>query len=176
MSELLYKVTEPRDDWTFQPRRFWRAEDWSFSDDHERNDLLEDCVLYAADFDDVNIHLLPQVWRLRVWLDDQERCARLRGLGFSWAAGSRALIFALESDRDSVESFSPTVFAFDRSGFEQTPTNEFVSREPRTAISAETMSFEEAVRRWRFDVVYVTDANALVETLQSAGIDHQIQT
>lgn len=176
MSELLYKVSAPRDDWTFEPRPFWRAEDWSFSDDHERDGLLEDCVLYAADFNEINVHLLPHVWRLRVWLDDEERCARLKGLGFFWTAGSRALIFALEADQGSIESFSPTVFAFERSGFEQAPTNEFVSREPRTAISAETVSWQDALRRWQFDVIYVTDPDALVEMLQYAGVDHQIQT
>ena len=176
MSELLYKVSEPRDDWAFEPRLFWRAEDWSFSDDHPRDGLLADRVLFAAEFDEVNIHLLPQVWRSRVWLDDEQRCARLKDLGFSWPAGSRAIIFASEADRDSIESFSPTVFTFERDGFERTRTNEFVSREARTAISAETVSVDEAKRRWRFAVVYIGDADALVETLRSAGVDHQIQT
>jgi hypothetical protein len=176
VSDLLYKVSEPRVDPTFEPRRFWRAEDWSFSDDQEHEDLVEDRVVYAGSFDEINIHLFPRVWRLRVWLDHEGRCGRLRGLGYSWAEGSKALIFALESDRDSIESFSPTVFAFDRSGFEQTPTDEFVSREARTAVSAETLRFREALRRWRFDVVYVSDADVLVEALRSGGVDHQIQT
>jgi hypothetical protein len=175
VTELLYKVSEPRDDWTFEPRRFWRAKDWSFSDDHPRDGLIEDCVLYAGEFDEINIHLLPRVWRLRVWLDDEDRSARLRGLGFSWAARSRAVIFAEEADRDSIESFSPTVFAFERSRFEQTPTNEFVSREPRIAVSAETLALDEARERWRFDLVYVARSDALVEALRSAGVDHQIQ-
>lgn len=176
MTDSLYKVSEPREDWTFEPRPFWRAQDWSFSDDHPRDGLVEDCVLYAAEFDEINIHLLPRVWRLRVWLDDEEICARLKRLGFSWAEGSRAVIFAREADRRSIEAFSPTVFTFDRSGFEQTPTNEFVSREPRTAISAERILLQEAQERWRFDVVYVAEPETLVKTLQSRGVDHQIQT
>ncbi len=175
-SELLYKVTKPRDDWTFQPQRFWITEDWSFSSEYERTDLREESVLYVGSFEEVNIHLLPKVWRLRVWLDSDERCARLKNLGFSWAGGSQALIFALEADRNLIESFSPTIFTFDRAGFEQIPTNEFVSREPRTALSAETMPFADVLRRWQFDVIYVTDADALVKTLRSARIDHQIQT
>lgn len=176
MSELLYKVSEPRDDWTFEPRRFWRSEDWSFSDDMPRDGLVEESVLYAGSFDEVNIHLLPPVWRLRVWLDDEATTQRLRTLGVSWAEGSRAVIFAAEVDRDVIESFSPTLYAFERSGFAQTPTNEFISREKRTAISAETLSLKEAKVRWLFDVVYVADPGALVEELQSAGVDHQIQT
>lgn len=132
VTEILYKVSGPSDDWTFEPRRFWRTQDWSFSDDMPRDGLVEDSVLYAGSFDEVNIHLLPPVWRLRVWLDDEARCERLRTLGFCWAEGTWAVIFAAEADRDEIESFSPTVYTFERSGFEQTPTNEFVSRERRT--------------------------------------------
>lgn len=176
MNDLLYKVSHPRDDWTFEPRPFWRAEDWSFSDDHPHDGLIEDHVLYVAQFDEINIHLLPKVWRLRVWLDDEERGRRLKSLGFAWTAGSRAIIFALESDKDLIESFSPTVYAFDGSGFERTPTDEFVSREPRKAVTAETISFDQARRRWQFDLLYVKDSDELVQTLRSAGVDHQIQT
>jgi hypothetical protein len=175
VTELLYKVSEPRDNWTFEPRRFWRTEDWSFSDDQEREGLIEDCVMYAARFDEVNMYLLPKVWRLRVWLDDEYRCERLRDLGFTWRADSRAIIFALEADRESIESFSPTVYAFDKSGFEQTPTDEFVSREPRIAISAETVPFDKARERWQFDLLFVADSDDLVQSLRSAGVDHQME-
>jgi hypothetical protein len=121
MPDLLYKVSQPRDDLTFEPRPFWRAQDWSFSDDHPHTGLIEDRVLFAAQFDEINIHLLPKVWRLRVWLDDEERCTRLKQLGFTWKAGARAVIFALESDRESIEAFEPTVYAFDSSGFQKNP-------------------------------------------------------
>lgn len=174
MTELLYKVSEPREDWTFKPRRFWRTEDWSFSDDQEREGLIEDCVLYAGEFDEINIHLLPKVWRLRVWLDDEDRSGRLNDLGFSWRPGARAIIFALEGDRESIESFTPTIYAFERSGFEKTPTDEFVSREPQIAVSAETVPFEEARQRWKFDLLFIADADALVQSLRSARVDHQI--
>jgi hypothetical protein len=174
MTEFLYKVSEPRENWAFEPRPFWRAEDWSFSDDQDRDGLTRDSVLYAGEFDEINIHLLPKVWRLRVWLDDEERCARLKDLGFSWSEGSRAVIFALEADRDSIESFRPTIFTFEKSGFEQIPTGEFVSWEPRVAVSSETLSFHAARERWRFDLIYVPDAEALEQSLRSAGVDHQI--
>ncbi len=174
--ELLYKVSEPRSDWKFEPSRFWRTEDWSSSDNSPHEGYIEDCILYAADFNEVNIHLLPRVWRLRVWLDDEKRSERLRRLGYAWALGSRAVIFALESDRDVIESFSPTIFSFEKSGFERTPSNEFVSRSPQLALSAETIPFREAVERWQFELVYVKDAEALAQSFRSSGIDHQIQT
>jgi hypothetical protein len=119
---------------------------------------------------------LPKVWRLRVWLNDAVRSERLRALGFTHRPDARAVIFALDDDRGAIESFSPTVFAFAREGFELTPSNEFISREPRTAVSCETLAFQEAVRRWNFDLTYVPDAQALVESLRSGHVDHQIQT
>jgi hypothetical protein len=174
--DLLYKVAAPREDWTFHPRTFWRTEDWSSSSDEEREDHVQDAVLYAGTFDEVNIHLFPKVWRLRVWLDSEKRNARLRELVYSWADGSRAAIFAQHADRDAIESFEPTVFAFERDGFERTPSNEHVAREPRTATSCETIPFREAVARWSFELIYVDDIKALAETFRSAGVDHQIQT
>jgi hypothetical protein len=176
MTDALYKVSRPRDDWTFGPGRFWRTEDWSFSDDRPHDGLIEDRVLYAAPLEEINIHLMPEVWRLRVWLDDEERCRELERLGFTWETECHAIIFALESDRDTIESSCPTVYAFDRAGFERAPTVEFVSGEPREAVSAETVSFAHARRRWRFDVLYGRDPDDLVHRLGSAGVDHQVQT
>jgi hypothetical protein len=175
VDDLLFKVSEPRFGDRFEPRSFWRTDDWAFSDDHPREGLIEDSVLYAAEFDEVNIHLLPRVWRLRVWLDSKERSRRLRECGFDWRSGARALLFVAENDRADVEGFAPTVFAFKRSGFERTPTNEFISRVAQTAVSKETISIADALARWQVEIRYVPDAAALEEQLRQAGIDHQIQ-
>ena len=174
--DLLYKVSEPRHGDRFEPRPFWRSDDWAFSDDQPHDGLTQDNVLYAAEFDEVNIHLLPRVWRLRVWLDSPERCRRLRACGFDWQRDTRAVLFVSERDRAEVERFEPTVFAFDRSGFERTPTSEFVSRDARTAVSKETIPIRDALARWRVEIIYVPDTAALEDRLRQAGIDHQIQT
>jgi hypothetical protein len=176
VDDRLYKVSEPGHGDRFQPRPFWRTEDWAFSDDHPHGGLIEDCVLFAGEFDEVNIHLLPPVWRLRVRLDNPERRKSLRGCGFESASGSRAVVFVSERDRAEVERFVPTIFAFDRDGFERTPTDEFISREPRSAVSKETIPIAEALSRWHVEVTYVADAAALEAQLREAGIDHQIQT
>jgi hypothetical protein len=173
--ELLFKVTEPGRGDRFEPRPFWRTDDWSMSDDHPHEGLVEDRVLYAAEFDEVNIHLLPRVWRLRVWLDSPERSRRVRECGFDWPSGARAVLFVAESDRAEVESFAPTVFAFDRAGFERTPSNEFIARVAQTAVSKETLSITDALARWQVEVLYVPDPAALAAQLRQAGIDHQIQ-
>lgn len=174
--ELLYKISAPRADLVFSPRPFWRTNDWSFSDDQPHEGLIEESLLFAGRFDDVNLHLLPEVWRLRVWLDDETRVERLAGLGFEVMPGLKALVFAHESDRATIESFRPTVFAFDPLGFERTPSDEFVAREARLALWAKQMSFDEMTEAWRFAVVYVTDRAALEASLRGALIDHQIQS
>jgi hypothetical protein len=176
VDDLLYKVSEPAHDNTFEPRPFWRTADWAFSDDRPHDGLIEDSVLYAAEFDEVNIHLLPRVRRLRVWLDHEERVRRLRACGFDWPGDPKALLFVARTDQRKVEEFAPTVFAFDRAGFHRTPTHEFVSREAQTAISVETIPIADALRRWRVEVIYVPDTAALEHQLRGAGIDHQIQT
>lgn len=182
MEGVLYKVSVPREDPTFEPTRFWRTEDWSSSTEHPREghldgrSYIEDQVLFAAEFDEVNIHLLPKVWRLRVWLDDETRSERLRALGFTWRADANAVIFTAEVNRDAIEAFVPTVFTFSASGFQRTPSNEFISREPRTAVTQESLPFLEAMTRWRFELAYVSDTGALEQSLRHAGIDHHIQT
>ena len=133
-------------------------------------------MLYAAEFDEVNIHLLPKVWRLRVWLDTEKQFERLKELGYNWKHGSRAVIFAIRSDRERIEAFMPTIYTFEKSGFEPTPSNEFVARNPQSAVSAETIPFDEAIRRWQFELIYIDDAEAFAQLLRSNGIDHQIQT
>ncbi len=175
MDDPLYKVSAPSHGDRFEPRVFWRTDDWSMSDDHPHDGLTEDMVLFAAEFDEVNIHLLPRVWRLRVWLDNPERCRRLRSCGFEWPSEARAVLFVGEGDRMEVEAFEPTVFVFDRRGFERTPTNEFVSREAQTAVSKETIRIKDALDRWHVEVIYVTDTAGLEQRLRQAGIDHQIQ-
>jgi hypothetical protein len=176
VDELLYKVSEPGHGDRFGPRPFWLTDDWDFSDDHPHDGLIEDCVLFAGDFDEVNIHLLPRVWRLRVRLDTQDRCRRLRACGFQWQPDVRAVLFVAESDRAQVEGFAPTIFAFDRSGFERTPTDEFISRDARTAVSKETIPIADALARWHVEIIYLPDAAAVEQRLRQAGIDHQIQT
>lgn len=173
---MLYKVAPPREEWLFEPRTFWRNDDWSSSDHRPRDGYVEERVLYAAPFDEVNIHLLPKVWRLRVWLGDAEREQRLHALRFDWPAGTRAPIFAIDGDREAIETFSLTIFTFEREDFEQVPTGEYVSREPRRALAAETIPLEDARRRWRIHLLFVPDDAALTEQLRDAHIDHQIQT
>lgn len=172
---LLYKVSEPGRGTTLAPRVFWHSEDWSFSDDHPHDGLIEDCVLYAAPFDEINIHLLPSVWRLRVWLDEDARRDRLRAMGYTWPEGLRAVIFTSSENEALIQQFVPTVYAFDRAGFEEIPTGEFITRTAQTAVAIEEIPLPIALRRWHVEVIYVSDTVAFAQRLRDGGVDHQIQ-
>ncbi|MEZ4673192.1 MAG: hypothetical protein R2932_02975 [Caldilineaceae bacterium] len=100
----------------------------------------------------------------------------MRSLGYAWAPAAPAVIFALQSDRDRIEAFTPTIYTFEKAAFEQTPSNEFVAQTPQSALSAETIPFAEAIRRWQFELIYIEDAEVLAQALRANGIDHQIQT
>lgn len=174
VSDLLYKVSAPRSDLTFEPRPFWRNEDWTKSSQQPRDGYIEEAVVYAAGFDAVSIHLLPKVWRLRVTLNPATE-PLMRELGYVWAPASRALIFFREEDEDIVWEFQPTVFIFDREGFEAIPSNEFISRTPVRALRSETLTIADAIERWAVHLIPVAHPNALVSALTERGIRFSIQ-
>jgi hypothetical protein len=173
-SDLLYKVSAPRSDLTFEPRPFWRNEDWTESSRRPRDGYVEEVVVYAGAFDAVSIHLLPKVWRLRVTLTAAAQ-PLMHDLGYVWPTGSRALIFFREEDSDVVWRFRPTVFAFAREGFEPIPSNEFVSRVPVRALGSETLSMSEAIERWAVHLIPVAQPETLVSALTERGIRFSVQ-
>ena len=66
MTTHLFKVASPREDGMFYPSTFWRMRDWESSTTCRREGYIEDEVLFAGDFDEVNIHLFPRVRTVRV--------------------------------------------------------------------------------------------------------------
>ena len=64
---MLYKISKAPLDNIFRPKLFWRTDDWKSSSTTMKPGYLQDEVLYAGDFDEVNIHLLPNIKRLRLW-------------------------------------------------------------------------------------------------------------
>lgn len=175
MTDFLYKVSSPKSNLTFHPKVFWRTEDWSSSSSRPRDGYIEDLVLYAGDFDEISMHLFPKIWRLRVRLEERVG-AMLRELGYEWEEGSKALIFIKNEDAGEVENFCPTIFMFTREGFEPVPSNEYISRSPRTAVASETVSMAEAIMRWGIKIHFVSDAQALVSSLDDRGIEFSTQT
>ena len=140
---------------------------------HE-NYILEE-VLYAGDFNDVNLHLLPNVPRLRIWLSDRV-VNDLKKLDIIVDSQYTALIVASISDWETISSFKPTINYFDEAGFELTPSQEYISRTPQTAIQVETISIFEAVDRWNIELYFVEDYDDLKLSLDSIGIKYSEQT
>ena len=162
---MLYKVSQPRKNMRFEPSKFWHTTDWKRSSQNPKPGYVEDVVLYAAGFDEISIHLLPKVRRLRVWIKP-ETTAHLSDMGFQWGAECRALIFAAVDCREMVANFCPTIFTFEDDGFEPLPTNEFIAREAKTAASCETVTMREAIARWSIEIKYVDDLDGIRAEIQ----------
>ena len=134
-----------------------------------------DEVLYVGGFNEINIHLLPKVRRIRIWLT-ADHIDLLRSTSLHFDRAKEALIITEETNRISVESFSPTVFTFNEEGFEYIPSNEYIARSPKTAVHKETITMSEAIARWNIELVYVDDLDAVISELRSLNIPFSEQT
>lgn len=171
----LYKVSAPRADLIFRPSKFWHTEDWESSSSRPREGYVEDTVLFAGDFDEVSIHLFPRVRTVRVRAADAE-ATLLERLGLDCRSMVTAHILAPRSRKAEVEAFHPTVFKFEPHGFTRVRRGEYVSWQPQTAISSETIPMHEALVRWNVEACYVDDLDDVVRTLSSAGTYFDEQT
>lgn len=172
---LIYKVSPPRESLTFEPSVFYRTADFKSSSTRPKPGYSRDTLLYAGDEREISIHLFPDIDRLRVWLDDENR-QRLAVLGFATEPGKQIAIFVNEADQAMIPDFKPTVYRFDAADFERTPSNEFVSRRPVTAIGAEQFTMPVVLQRWRIEVIAVPDVHDCEKRLRQAGIECAMQT
>ena len=172
---MLYKVSHPNQDMTFTPKKFWRTENWKSSSPRPKEGYVCDEVLYVGGFNEINIHLLPKVRRIRIWLT-ADHIDLLRSTSLHFDRAKEALIITEETNRISVESFSPTVFTFNEEGFEYIPSNEYIARSPKTAVHKETITMSEAIARWNIELVYVDDLDAVISELRSLNIPFSEQT
>jgi len=171
----LYKVSAPRADNLFLPSPFWHTSDWESSTTRYREGYVRDDVLFAGDFDEVNIHLFPRVRTVRVRSADADVSA-LYELGVRCTRGKSAYVFVHSSRRGDVEAFHPTIFKFLADGFVRVRKGEYISRVPQRAISVETISMAEALDRWNVEACYVDDLDALTARLGQRGIYFDEQT
>lgn len=172
---FLYKVSPPREDMLFRPSTFWHSSDWESSTTRERVRYVREELLYAGDFEEVNIHLFPRVRTVRVRSTGAD-AAVLSSLGIRCTPGKSAWIFVSQLRREDVEAFSPTIFTFRADGFVRVRNGEYVSREPQRALSSETIGMPEALDRWNVEACYSDDLDALISRLKDAGTYCDIQT
>ena len=171
----IYKVSPPRESLLFEPSVFWRTADFKSSSTRPKPGYIRDTLLYAGDEREIAIHLFPDIHRLRVWLNDENR-QRLADLGFATAPGNAVAIFVNEADQAKIADFKPTVYRFDAAEFERMPSNEFVSRKPVTAIGVEQFTMPVVLARWKIQVVTVPDVKECERRIREAGIECSSQT
>lgn len=159
----------------FEPTVFYRTADFKSSSTRPKPGYIQDTLLYAADEREISIHLFPNIDRLRVWLDDENR-QRLATVGFATEPGKQVAIFVNEADQATIPDFKPTVYSFNTADFERTPSNEFVSRQPVQAVGVEQFTMPVVLSRWRIQVIAVPDVNECEKRLRQAGIECSSQT
>ena len=174
-ADRLFKVCPPRRDWRFEPSRFWRSRDWESSTTRPRQGYVQEDLLYVGDYDEVTIHLFPRVHTARLWGDDAVDDLR-RELGLELGADIRAFVFYEHARAQEVAQFRPTIFHFHRDGFERVRRGEFVFREARRAIAAETLSLDAALARWCVRPCPVTSLDEVMERLRTRGAYFDEQT
>ncbi|GDY13874.1 hypothetical protein LBMAG53_27520 [Planctomycetota bacterium] len=136
---------------------------------------IYDELLYAGDFDEVNIHLLPNIKRIRLWNTD-DVFQKLTSVSIYPDHQVKAVMITDETHRDLVYHFSPTVHYFNDDGFEYVPSNEWISREPRTPIKSEVITMNEAITRWNIEIHFVDNYELLKLELTKCGIQYCEQT
>ncbi len=173
--DFLYKVAPPRRDMLFEPTQFWRTADWESSSTRERDGYIKDEVLYAGDFDEINIHLFPRVRTARVRAVDAN-AADLAVLGVQCTPNRTAWIFVDNSRRAEVEAFEPTIYTFRPDGFTRVRNGEYISRRSQLAVAFETISMTDALRRWNVEACFVDDLDVFIAKLQHSQIYFEVQT
>lgn len=171
----MYKVSPPREDMVFHPSPFWHTPDWQSSSTREHPGYIKEELLYAGDFDEVNIHLFPRVKTARVRAADADAATLLR-LGLRCTPDKRAWVFIDQVRRGDVEAFRPTIFSFRPNGFVWVRNGEYVSRTSQRAVACETIGMPETLARWNVEPCYVEDLDTVIDLLKAAGIYCDVQS
>jgi hypothetical protein len=70
---VIYKVSPPRENLVFEPSVFYRTAEFRSSSTRSKPGYIQDTLLYAGDERDISLHLFPNIYRVRVWLDEAKR-------------------------------------------------------------------------------------------------------
>jgi len=174
MAQFLYKVTAPRAAVLFQPSTFYRTADFKSSSRNPKPGYEKDRLLYVGDREEISIHLFPKIDRIRVRKSQKTR-SKLRSLGFAVSPQKRCYIFIHREDEKKVMEFEPTLYIFEAGEFTKTPSNEYISREPVTAIGTESYTMSEILVKWSIQLIHVDSVPTLEKNLKSSEIRFSYQ-
>ena len=114
---LLYKVSPPRESTLFSPSEFWRTENYQLSSHTYTPGFIKDKLLFAGRFQDISIHLLPNIRRIEI-RNNKESTPFYKELDLP-PQNYTSHLFAHKKDQAIIESFEPTVHQFKDSKFEE---------------------------------------------------------
>ena len=171
----LYKVTAPRKSRVFNPTKFYRTQDFWSSSPRPKPGYICDCLVYAGDFDEISIHLLPKIHRIRVRNSEAAR-RKLLCLGIETDPDKKCYIFVNTEDKRQIIEFVANVYIFEDRHFTKTPSNEYISREPVEAIGSEVYAMPEILRLWGIQLITVDSVPDLSRILTDAGVVYSYQT
>jgi hypothetical protein len=171
---MLYKVCKPGEGNIFYPKKFWRSADWSRSSTNPKPGLIETEVLYAGDQDEIIVHLLPEIRRVAVTLNVENRL-KLENAKVSHSADKRSIVFCERDKKGLIDVFSPTVFIFSEKGFVHVQSGEYVSYSPQTAIEKIEFSMSEAQERFNFEICYISSLDNIIKLLRENQVSYTEQ-
>ena len=171
----LYKVTAPRKTKVFNPTKFYRTQDFWNSSPRPKPGYICDCLVYAGDFEEISIHLFPNIHRIRVRNSESSR-RELMNLGIETDPGKRCFIFVQREDQRQIMDFEANVYVLEDRHFTKTPSNEYISRKPVEAIGSEVYAMPEILRLWGIQLITVDSVPDLSRILTDAGVVYSYQT
>ncbi|OFZ37152.1 MAG: hypothetical protein A2504_00590 [Bdellovibrionales bacterium RIFOXYD12_FULL_39_22] len=171
----LYKVTPLRDSLIFYPSVFYRTDDFMSSATKPQPGYVEDKLLYAGEFHDISIHLLPlETYRIQIQ-KHLDNYAKLSVLGFKFNSNRKSVIFININDYQKIIEFQPTVYTFDKKFFLKTPSSEYVANVPVEAIKYETYTMPHALDKWNVELITVPSVIELHDKLIESKVSFVAQ-
>jgi hypothetical protein len=171
---FVYKASYPGSGMTFEPGVFYRSADYAVSSNRPGEGLVRDELLYAGDIAGITLHLFPRIDRLCVALDSDVR-RRLRRHDHRIGRDSRALVVIQEADCRAVREFSPTIYVFDAKDFSRVASGEFVARKPVEAVRVDRYRMDQALRRWKVELLCVPDLERCEASFRVSNIPFSTQ-
>lgn len=165
----LYKVTSPKKSNIFEPATFYRSHNFCQSSTKYKVGCIRDKLLYAADFEGVVIHLMPDIYRLLV-KNSSSNFEKLQELGFSFSQEISNIIFVEETNLNLINEFTPTVYFFDSINFTKTPSGEYVSNKPVKATGMRKYSMDECIAFWKIQLIGVKCLKEIKVSLEKKGV------
>ena len=172
--EYLFKVSAPKENQIFYPKKFWRSFDWTKSSSKPQENMICEELLYAGEFYEIAVHLLPSVLRVMIPLSEHN-LEKMKSWNISYGDNLKSVIFTEVSNRSKIEVFTPTVHTFSSENFCKTESGEFVSSFPQTVISHETWSMPDAIVKWKTQIIYVDELDSIFSKIRSLDLDVSIQ-